>query len=97
MNVIWYGVLLIVAGVIFYSAPEGVRSWYTRSAKSRRVTPLKRPEWRAREQRLGAVMVGSGIAIVVLRLLLSGLIVDVIATLVLLVLIIWRVLSFIGD
>ncbi|NLX08494.1 MAG: hypothetical protein GXY36_02455 [Chloroflexi bacterium] len=97
LDVIWYGVVLIAAGLIFLETPEWLRSMYVRAAKGRGATPLKRPEWQAREARIGKVFVAAGVLIVVVRFALSGLAVDVIASLVFFVMVLWRVFSFIGD
>lgn len=97
IDVIWYGILLVVFGLVFYSTPEWVRKQYTNAAKRRKATPKKRPEWQASEQKLGLVMMAAGIGILVLRLVLDGIIVDVIATLVLFAMILWRVFGFLSD
>lgn len=96
INVIWYGILLLAAGAVTLSTPEWARNLYVKSAKSRRAEPLKRPGWRAREQTLGYAMVAAGVGIGLLRLLVAGLAVDLVASLVLFVMIAWRVFGFVG-
>lgn len=96
INVIWYGLLLLAAGAVTLSTPEWTRNLYVKSAKNRRTEPLKRPEWRVKEQTLGYALLAVGVAIVVLRLAVSGLAVDLVASLVLFVMIAWRVFGFVG-
>ncbi len=96
INVIWYGILLLAAGAVTLATPEWARNLYVKSAKSRRVEPLKRPDWRAKEQTLGYALLAAGVLIVVLRLVVSGLAVDLVASLVLFVMIAWRVFGFVG-
>jgi hypothetical protein len=97
VNVIWYGVFLIVAGVVTMSTPDWVRKLYTRMAKDRGTTPVKRGEWQQAEQRMGAIFIAVGAIIIVLRLMSSSLVIDLVAAALLFAMIAWRVFSFMAD
>lgn len=97
MDIIWLAVLLITAGAVFFSTPEWIRKQHVRSAKNRKLTPLKREDWQAKEQLLGKAFIAAGIVILILRVLLSGIVSDVIASAIFFAMIVWRTFSLMSS
>lgn len=96
-DIIWLAVLLIAAGVVFFSTPEWIRKQHVRSAKNRKITPLKREDWQAKEQLLGKAFIAAGIVILVLRVVASGIMIDVAASIIFFAMIVWRTFSLMST
>jgi hypothetical protein len=97
IDIIWFAVLLIAAGAVFFSTPEWIRKQYVRSAKNRKITPLKREDWQAKEQFLGKAFIAAGILILILRVVASGIVIDASASIIFFVMIAWRTFSFMST
>lgn len=96
-DIIWLAVLLIAAGVVFFSTPEWIRKQHVRSAKNRKITPIKREDWQAKEQLLGKAFIAAGIVILVLRVVASGIMIDVAASIIFFAMIVWRTFSLMST
>ncbi len=91
IDVIWYSVLLAAAGLMTLSTPEWTRKQYVNACKKRGETPDKRLVWARREQVRGWAFIAAAVAIVIARVALSGIIVDVIASLLVFAMIVWEI------
>lgn len=91
IDIIWYSVLLVLAGLATLSTPEWTRRLYVNACKKRGETPDKRPVWQRRERVRGWTFIAAAAAIVIVRVALSGVIVDLIASLILFAMIVWEI------
>ncbi len=97
MMLIVLGVLVFVAGLVFYEAPEWLRQQYVKGARRRGEQPRRRVDWQARERRIGQAFLVVGTALIVLGALFDALVLDFVAVIVVFALVAWRMFSFLGG
>jgi hypothetical protein len=91
LDVTWYSVLLALAGLVTLSTPEWTRKRYVSACKKRGETPDRRPVWARREQVRGWAFIAAAVAVAIVRVALSGVMVDLIASLLVLAMIVWEI------